>query len=327
MIVLVELISPTGQQFRNYEEFRMKDMEPSVKRGEIDVFWDMYILPGDYKVTVALAIGDKGEHNLVQRTLHIDRPKKDPLPGVWSGVPEVEFLEVKLQGPDAMFRSDVLTRLHLPLENQRPVQLEALVDVTVSDLFHGSTSFYNHYLEVALPLLKSLSQISMERGSLTVAMLDLHQRSVTFEQTDVKELDWPLARSVLAPENGTAMVDIKELAKRRESPAFLQDELLRRLTSSSSQVAEERPVHVFVIVGSPMDFYSFRDLPRLPPGSEEKCVVYYLQFELLNPQYANGAVGNVRKMLKPLPVHVFKVRTAESIRLALAKILQEVAAM
>jgi hypothetical protein len=88
-------------------------------------------------------------------------------------------------------------------------------------------------------------------------------------------------------------IDIKALAQRRESPAFLQDELLRRLKSEDERSGED-PLHVFVIIGSPMDFYSFRDLPHLPPGSEEKCVVYYLQFELLNTLYANGAVGNVQ---------------------------------
>jgi hypothetical protein len=205
---------------------------------------------------------------------------------------------------------------------------------------------------VALPLLKALSQVSLEQGSLNVAMLDLRQRRVTFEQNNVKALDWPRARSVLAPENGPGMIDIKALEQRRESPAFLQDELLRRLnaapagpqasadsqTSGDSQTSVEplkiadtraraEPLHVFVIIGSPMDFYSFRDLPHLPPGSEEKCVVYYLQFELLNTTYANGAIGNVRKMLKPLTVHVFKVRSAESVRHALARMLEEVAAM
>ncbi len=36
-------------------------------------------------------------------------------------------------------------------------------------------------------------------------------------------------------------------------------------------------------------------------------MVYYLQFALLNTQYADGAVGNVRNMLKPLTVHAIKV--------------------
>jgi hypothetical protein len=176
---------------------------------------------------------------------------------------------------------------------------------------------------VALPLLKALSQIKLESGSLSVAMLDLRRRRVTFEQDEVKDLDWPRARAVLAPENGPATIDITALEQHRESPAFLQDELLRRLNAQPSG----EPFHVFVVIGSPMDFYSFRNLPHMPPGSEEKCVVYYLQFELLNTLYADGAVGNVRNMLKPLRVHAIKVRSAESIRHALARILEEVSSM
>jgi hypothetical protein len=346
MVVLIQVTDAAGEQFRDYTLFRMKDVGAEVKKGEVDVFWNMYLLPGEYSVTVVLVDAARGQHNLMQSQMHIERPKNDPLPGIWAGLPAVEFLSPRLEGPDFIFRPDVTSRLHLPLATRRPVELEVLADVTASDLFRGSTIFYNRYLSVALPLLKALSQVSLEQGSLNVAMLDLRQRRVTFEQNNVKVLDWPRARSVLAPENGPAMIDIKALEQRRESPAFLQDELLRRLNaappspqaSAETQTSAEplksadtragaEPLHVFVIIGSPMDFYSFRDLPHLPPGSEEKCVVYYLQFELLNTTYADGAIGNVRKMLKPLTVHVFKVRSAESVRHALAKMLEEVAAM
>src|SRR5260221_12876697 len=131
------------------------------------------------------------------------------------------------------------------------------------------------------------------------------------------------------------MFDIVALEERRERPVFLQENCLRRLMAGAqappADADQSRPagdaVHIFVVIGSPMDFYSFRNLPRLAPGTEEKCIVYYLQFELLNTQYADGALGSVRNMLKPLPVHTFKVRSAESIRHALAKILEEVANM
>jgi hypothetical protein len=267
-----------------------------------------------------------GEHDVAESSLRIDPLKNDPLPGAWTGLPPVEFLNLTLRGPDAMFRAEVSTKLHLPMATRRPVHLEVLADVTASDLFHGSTVFYNRYLGVALPLLKALSQIQLEHGTIDIAMLDLRKRAVTFEQDAVKRLDWARAKQVLAPEtaNGPAMIDIKALEQRRESPAFLQDELLRRLAlAPAAERSTETPLHVFVIIGSPMDFYSFRDLPHLPPGSEQNCMVYYLQFALLNPAYADGAIGNVRRMLKPLPVRVFKVRSAESIRQALAKILEE----
>jgi hypothetical protein len=353
MVVLLQVTDAAGEQFRDYAFFRMKDAALDLKKGEVEVFWNMYVLPGEYQVTIALVDPATAQHNLVQSRMRIDPPKDDPLPGIWLGLPAVEFLSPRLEGPDFIFRPDVTSRLHLPLATHHPVRIEVLADVTASDLFRGSAAFYNRYLSVALPLLKALSQITLERGSIDVAMLDLRKRAVTFEEDDVKELDWPRARSVLAPENSIATIDIKTLEQRRESPAFLQDELLRRLNAApgdppaggdapasaglqgraeTKQVGAEvktggDPVHVFVIIGSPMDFYSFRDLPKMPPGSEEKCVVYYLQFELLNPAYADGAIGNVRKMLKPLTVHVFKVRSPESVRHALAKILEEVAAM
>ncbi len=346
ILALLQVADPAGEKFRDYVLFRMKDVGAGIKKGEIDLFWDMYVLPGYYQVTVALVDAARQEHNLMQGHLKIEPPKNDPLPGIWLGLPMVEFLEPHMEGPDAMFRPDVKTHLHLPLATQHPVELDVLADVTASDLFHGSTWFYNRYLAVALPLLKALSQVSVKQGSINVAMLDLRKRSVTFEEDNVKELDWARAKAVLAPANGPATIDIKALEQKRESPAFLQDELLRRLnTASAAQKLEAGvrtstelqnggdakvhgdPLHVFVIIGSPMDFYSFRDLPHLPPGSEEKCVVYYLQFELLNPAYADGAIGNVRKMLKPLTVHVFKVRSAESVRHALAKMLEEVSAM
>lgn len=346
ILALIQLEDAAGEKFRDYYLFRMKDVGAGIKKGELDLFWDMYVLPSDYQVTVALVDAAHEKHNLMQGRLKIDPPKNDPLPSIWLGLPMVEFLSSHMEGPDALFRPEVKTRLHLPLAPQHPVELDVLADVTASDLFHGSTWFYNRYLSVALPLLKALSQINLKQGSINVAMLDLRKRAVTFEEDNVKELDWERAKAVLAPANGPATIDIKALEQKRESPAFLQDELLRRLTSAPAgekpaaipatgpelrtggdPKAMAAPLHVFVIIGSPMDFYSFRDLPHLPPGSEEKCVVYYLQFELLNPAYADGAIGNVRKMLKPLTVHVFKVRSAESVRHALAKMLEEVSAM
>lgn len=330
IVAFIQIIDAAGHPFRDYSFFSLKNIPPQFKKQKAVLDWNFFIVPGEYKVTVALFDGLSREHNLMESSLHIGPVKDDPLPDSWKGLPAVEFMRrpvAPVDVPDELFQPDVTGRLHLPLVTKSPVRLELLADVTASNLFRGSERFYNRYLSVALPLLKALSQINLEHGSLSVAMLDLRSRRVTFEQDNVKDLDWPRARAVLAPENGPLTIDIKALEQRRESPAFLQDELLRRLNTPHGQVPEREPFHVFVIIGSPMDFYSFRDLPHLPPGSEEKCVVYYLQFELLNTAYANGAVGNVRNMLKPLTVHVIKVRTGESIRHALARILDEVSRM
>jgi hypothetical protein len=328
IVAFIQVSDAAGHQFRDYSFFQVKEIPSKLKKFKADFPSDFFVLPGGYKLTVALYDAQTGQHNLMESSLQIAPLKDDPLPDAWRGLPEVEFLGPPLESPDNLFRPDITSTLHLPLATKRPIHMELLADVTASDLFRGSTLFYNRYLSVALPLLKSLDQIKLQNGSLSVAMLDLRKRRVTFEQDGGKALDWTRARAVLAPENGPGAIDIKALEQRRESPAFLQDELLRRLNAPArSPQKEEEPFHVFVIIGSPMDFYSFRNLPHMPPGSEEKCVVYYLQFELLNTTYANGAVNNVRNMLKPLTVHVIKVRSAESIRRALARILDEVSQM
>lgn len=72
-----------------------------------------------------------------------------------------------------------------------------------------------------------------------------------------------------------------------------------------------------------MDFYAFHHFPPVDPAVAEDCVVYYLQYEIYGP-YASGALGKVREMLKPLTIHTIKVRSAESVRDALARIVREV---
>src|SRR5689334_13679036 len=51
IVALIQLTDPEGRQFRDYELFRMKEVGAEVTKGELEVFWDMYVLPGNYQVT------------------------------------------------------------------------------------------------------------------------------------------------------------------------------------------------------------------------------------------------------------------------------------
>ncbi|HET8888403.1 MAG TPA: hypothetical protein VFQ41_05840, partial [Candidatus Angelobacter sp.] len=105
----------------------------------------------------------------------------------------------------------------------------------------------------------------------------------------------------------------------------LREEIVRRLKASApSGKAGEKPLHVFILIGSPMDMYVFPKLPEIETGNEEDCVIYYLQSEFSERHGITGAVGNVEKMLKPLKIHSFQVRSADDVRRALARIMEEV---
>ncbi len=119
--------------------------------------------------------------------------------------------------------------------------------------------------------------------------------------------------------------------ERRHSPVFLRDELVRRLKEAPDAPGPAGdPLVVFVVIGGPMDTYSFPDLPPISLPSNAECAIFYLQYDFTGktgPKAAAGSSKNVEKMLRPLRVRTFTVRSAESIRNALAKMLEEISRM
>jgi len=357
MVTLVEVKDAAGHTYRDSGIVNLRSMTPDLHKKTWVSTWEAFALPGQYRVSFLLYDRTSGEHSFVQRTLHVSEIKSDSFAEIWQGIPDWEFWAPLKDVRDAIYRPDIGSKLHLTIATKRRLQVDVLADLTPSGLFHGSSRFYSRFLAVALPLVRDLSQIQVTNGSLNVATLDLRQRRVTFEQNDVTSLDWTALRSALAPENGPDMIDVKGL-EGREEPDFLRDEILRRLSASSEDVASsgvsaqparpatdggpcedcspptkldtskakhmaEPPFHVFIVVGSPMDFYDFGHFPPINPAQAENCVVYYLQFQVYGP-YATGALGKVGKMLKPLTIHTIKVRSAESVREALKRIVAEV---
>lgn len=416
LIALAQVEDAAGHRYRDFGFIDLKQIKPELRKRTWESTWEAYALPGFYKVSLLLYDPRSREHSFIQTGLRVQEIKHDPFPSIWQGVPDWQFWAPLDKLPDEIYRPDIQNPLHLVLAAKRPIQVDVLADLTPSDLFHGSSRFYHHYLAVALPLLKDLSQIRVTNGpagSLHVATLDLRLRKITFEQDDGQPLNWTALKSVLAPENGPGMIDVEALEHKHETPDFLRDELLRRLTDQSQsasaagstpptssanqasdpaspqpagkdfpgkqlghdapglavplndddpaparaapsptpppgsrdpapspapgsspspnsgagsfglQTRDGRPFRVFIIIGSPMDFYAFHHFPAIDPALAENCVVYYLQYETYGG-YLDGALGEFRKMLKPLAIHTIKVRSGESVRQALARIVEDI---
>ena len=331
LISLVQVDDQLGNHYRDYGFIDLTEVTEAQHKQSLFSTWESFALPGLYTVNLALYDPVTGEHSFTQTGLHVVGLKNDSFAEIWRGVPAWEFWAPLKELRDNIFRPDIESRLHLALKTKNPLQVEVLADLTPSDLFHGSSRFYSRFLSVALPLFKDLSQIEVGNGSLDVATLDLRENRVTFQQDDVKSLDWSRLKGAVAPENGPSMINVTSLQQKHESPDFLRDEVLRRLDSpaadslpeNQSSHAGAKPFKVFIVVGSPMDFYAFHHFPAIDATLAENCVVYYLQYETYGP-FATGAVGSVRKMLKPLQIRAMKVRTPESVRHALERIVREV---
>ena len=253
-----------------------------MKRTDVEFSWQAFAVPGQYEVEVALWDKKSGEHNFMRRPFHVDAYKNDPLPEMWSGLDAIEFWSTKRDGPEFIFHSDIDGRLHLPLATRRPVHLEVLLELSPSaEIFRGNYGHYNYYLAAAIPMFKAFSQISVSNGSRNAAVLDIVQRRVAFDQNDGNDLDWPSLHKVLSPDNGPGVVSVKDLQNRRQSPVYLREEIVRRISGPAPPAGEhsDRPLHVIVLIGSPMDLYAFPALPAVETGNEQDCIIYYLQFE------------------------------------------------
>jgi hypothetical protein len=293
----------------------------------VEFSWQAFAVPGQYEVSVALWDKKSGEHNFMRRLFHVDAYKGDPLPGMWRGLDAFEFWSTKRDGPEYMFHSDIEGRLHLPLATKRPVHLEVLLDLSPSaEIFRGNYGNYNRYLSAAIPIFKLFSQINVTNGSRGAAALDLVQRRTPFEQNDGKDLDWPSFSKALAPDNGPGVVSVKDLQNRKQSPVYLREEIVRWLNRASGTAGKpgERPLHVFVVIASPMELYAFPALPAIETGNEDDCRIYYVQVEFFERRGVAGGTGNVEKMLKPLKMRTFHVQSPDDVRQALAKMLEEV---
>ena len=357
--LLIEVRNGQGVSSRNYGLLELNNLKPEMKRSDVEFSWQAFAVPGQYEVSVALWDKKSSEHNFMRRLFHVGAYRNDPLPEMWRGLDAFEFWSTKRDGPDYMFHSDIEGRPSLTLATRRPIHMEVLLDLTPSaEIFRGNYGYYNRYVGAALPTFKLFNQINLSNGSRRAAAVELVQRHVVFEQNDGKDLDWAILRKPLSPDNGPGVVSVKDLQNKLQSPVYLRDEIVRRLKAGLDRAAKpgEKPLHVFVVIASPMDFYTFPKLPEIETGNEQDCVIYYIQFDIFEQprthdpmRYSNrgfnrdrtsdrdadnfergrfnGNAGSVEKMMKPLKIRAFQVRSPDDVRRALAKVMEEVGRM
>jgi len=84
LVALVQVNDAGGHLFRDYSYVSLQEIPPQFKKLKVFLNSNFFVLPGDYKVAVALFDDRSGEHNLMEAPLHVDPLKDDPLSGSWS---------------------------------------------------------------------------------------------------------------------------------------------------------------------------------------------------------------------------------------------------
>jgi len=318
LVGFLQINDSSGHTYRDALKVDLTQLNPDLHKSDIMFEFDVLVLPGTYSMILALHHTGTGEYSLKQRTIHVSALKDDPIPDAWRDLPAVEILtHIEPPDPDTYFHPELKGRLHLPVSNQKPLRVELLADVTASELFHGSSTRYMRYLYALVPIIGTFSQMQLRDGAKDLATLDLTRRKVVFEQDEMKELDWTAWKKTLSASDA-GVVNVGSLSKQRPKPEFLREQLARRISAHSGDPA----MQVFILITSPLFLYSF-DVKEEALPQNCNCRIFYIQYDSSRHDAASSRTQQVEKMLKPVNVRSFQAHSAESVRQALAKIINE----
>jgi hypothetical protein len=337
-LALVQVTDEKGRVWQNHQEMDLEHMQEGMKSNNAVFSQLLFVLPGDYRVSVAVFVNATGEHSALQRRLHVSPFKNDPLPGAWRDLPAVEFLPPAML-PDSWYLPSIEGKLHLAVESHEPVSIDLVVNLTPSEQLTGSTRIQNRNFGVLLPATKVLSQVDWGSSTFSLALLDLSRHRVTYQQENTPGLDWSKASSALAEVN-PATIDVKSLEQRQFSAEFFLDEIRRRIGPAKRTAPRRTPV--LIVLSSAVRFAPGQELHPIALDGPTDAKVFYIRYQpppqiVFGPPGGGGrrartpirtgysTVDQLEPLLKPLEPRLFEVATPEQFRKALATILGEIA--
>ncbi|HVY91970.1 MAG TPA: hypothetical protein VHA14_04440 [Bryobacteraceae bacterium] len=330
LVLLTRFEDSEGHQWRSGNRMSLREMEASVKSNQLTFITAAFIKPGDYRVSIALADSETGEHNFIHRSLHVGPLKSDPLPNSWDGLPAVEMIQMS-DGPESWLLPSVHGVLKLPLRNSEnlysepapvPVsanatqvhterasyvlpsgerkteapKIELLVNTSPSERFGASNGTMRRNMSVVIPALKVLSSIDANVRPPQAAVMDLTRHRITFETPDAATLDWNALGKVLSATN-PSVIDAKILARQSSMREYFAGEIARRAGQSGP------PRWLIVLSGS----FSFSNqhestLPHLAPDPN-RHIVYFRFLPEFGPSDGPLTAGPSAHIAPPRRVH------------------------
>jgi hypothetical protein len=340
MAIFIQITDREGNVYQTHGAIDLEKMEEGVRSQDVTYSQSVFVLPGEYRVAVALFDTASREHTARQENWVVPPMKNDPLPEAWKDLPAVEFA-TSADPPEGWFLPGERGRLHLQVAAERPLQVEVLLNLTGSEIAPTTRLPQSKDPGTLLAALKTVAAIDVRNSSLNVALLDLTRRRVAFAQKNVRELEWPGIKDALT-QSESGIIDVKTLKDSHRDAAFFVSEVRRRLGGPESH-------RVLIVLSSPIAFESGEDLQPINAGRSPGCQVFYLRFHPRLPaampvvtQPGRGRAGRfgmppraiaapqidqLANTLKPLSPRVFDIDRPDQFRKALATILSEIARM
>jgi len=277
LITFFQVEDSSGRRWRRHDTFSLATIPAGGKPKPLYYAQEFFIVPGDYKFSLAACDSKTSDYSFTQRTLRVSPLHNDPLPNAFANLPAIE-LASHLGMPDSWFQPYTRGRLNLPIETTRTVHIDVILNLTLSERTAGSLAAFRRNMNALVPALKVLSQLRPSQGALNVTLLDLTKRRM-WEQKNVEELNWDRLRAPFA-ESNPGVIDAQSLAAKEQMTQFFWDQILDRVRTDP-EGAEYRAV---IVLSSPLFLaHQIKVEPAVPPRDARRRV-FYLRYRPL-PRY------------------------------------------
>jgi hypothetical protein len=334
LATLLQIEDASGKRWRTHNSFDLTRVPAETKVAALAIAQEVFLLPGDYTISVATCDSQTGEHSFLHRLLRVPPLHADPLPDAWEGLPPVEFVRA-FQEPDSWFQPSLRGRLRLGLQTSRPIHIDVLLNLTPSERAANSTRSFRRNMTVLIPALKVLSGIEIANGSLDVTLLDLTRREVS-EEKNVRGLDWMKAKSLLS-ETQPGVIDLQSLSARGQMTQFFRDQVLSRVRGADGN----DEMHVVIVLSAPAFYPRQNPLEPVVLEHDTRRKIFYLRYlptprvdlTMYTPGREPAPTGlslppdDLERLLKPLDARILHAETPAEFRKALAAMLAEIRRM
>ncbi len=340
LVTFIQLTDADGRRYQSHGVIDLTKVEAGVKSNYITYTQYAFILPGEYRLAVAIYDTATGEHSARQDRVRVAPLRTDPLPNAWHGLPPVEYIPASQQ-PESWYLPTITGRLYLPVTPKHPTRIEVIANLSPSEHPQRGrrTSTWNP--GILIPAFKALSEIHVQPGQLNVELVDILRRRVVFLQSGLGELNWPEMKEGLA-ESSTGTIDLKALEDRHHDLAFFVSELNKRIAGESGAP------RAIIVLSNIMEFESSQNLEtaHLNPSPGMPPVLHPHPFApaaVIRPGNAGAwtpdgsgrpvpfmlenPIDQLEPVLKPLSPREFDVVYPDQLRKALAAILADIATM
>ncbi len=100
--LMIQLRDSSGTLWQTHDGIDLTKLQDGVEKQDIQYQQSVFLLPGEYEVSLAIVATASGEHAVARRKLKVAPLRGDPLPDAWRDMPAVEFIRSK-ESPDSSF--------------------------------------------------------------------------------------------------------------------------------------------------------------------------------------------------------------------------------